>query len=269
MVALCRPHRALARHVAMIWYGEGRVGYMRDRILPSASSHLLINLGPPQYLVEHGPPERRIPFVDVWYSGLHRTPIDTEAPHGNALLGIALRATGGRACLGADPRPLADRVLPLADVLGDSVLGLRERLLNTPDIKSRFGLIERWLASRLNGHGAAHPAVDWALERIETSAGTVAIEELAREIGISRQHLSARFRCEIGLAPKIVARVLRFRSAIGLLTSVERVPWAELAAHCGYYDQSHLVRDFRAFSGYAPGEFLGRARPDGDSIVVR
>lgn len=100
-------------------------------------------------------------------------------------------------------------------------------------------------------------------------AGRLTVEELAQASGIGRKRLSGLFRRQIGLTPKALARVLRFKSAINLLTGVERVPWVELAAHCGYYDQAHLIRDFRAFSGYAPGEFLRHARPDGDSIVVK
>ncbi|HUO81541.1 MAG TPA: helix-turn-helix domain-containing protein [Gammaproteobacteria bacterium] len=268
-VAWCRPHPELAPHVATLWYGEGRVSYLRDRILPSGSSHLLINLGPAQYRIEPGPPERRIPFVDVWYSGLHQTPLDTEAPYGNALLGVALHASGGRPWLHVDAELLADRVLPLADVLGDGVLALRERLLNTPDIAARFGLVERWLAARLDGRHAVHPSVHWGLQRIERSAGALAVEALARETGLSRKHLSTLFRRQIGLTPKALARVHRFKSALGLLAEAERVPWVELAAHCGYYDQSHLIRDFHAFTGYAPGEFLRHARPDAESVVVR
>ena len=87
--------------VASLWFGEGRTAYQRDRILPSGQSQLLINLGPPQYRIEPGPPEVRVPFVDIWYSGLHQGPIDTEAPHGNALLGVAFTARGGFPWLGA------------------------------------------------------------------------------------------------------------------------------------------------------------------------
>ena len=74
---------------------------------------------------------------------------------------------------------------------------------------------------------------------------------------------------QTGLSPKAHARVQRFRAALALLGRSERVPWAELAVGCGYYDQSHLLRDFRAFSGCSPGEFVRHARPDADSIVVR
>lgn len=267
-VAVCQPDPRLAGIVAAMWFGEGSVSYARDRILPSGQSQLLINLGPPQYRIEAGPPERRIPFRDIWYSGLHQGPIDTEAPHGNALLGVAFTACGGYPWLGQDLSGLADRIIALADALGDGVLALRQRLLDTPDIAQRFELVERWLIARLNPRAVVHPAVRWAVDRIAASGGHVSVDALARQTGYTRKHLALLFQRQVGFGPKALARVHRFKSALALLGAVDEVPWATLAAQCGYYDQSHLVRDFRAFSGYAPSEFLRRGRPDGGSVVV-
>lgn len=267
-VALCQPAPDLAGIVAAMWFGEGSVSYARDRILPSGQSQLLINLGPPQYRIEPGPPERRIPFRDIWYSGLHQGPIDTEAPHGNALLGVAFSAHGSYPWLGRDLSGLADRIIALADALGDGVLALRERLLDEADIARRFEIVERWLRARLDPRGVVHPAVRWAVDRIAESGGQVGVDELARQTGYTRKHLAMLFQRQVGFGPKALARVHRFNSALKLLAGADEVPWAELAAHCGYYDQSHLSHDFRAFSGYPPGEFLRRGRPDAGSVVV-
>lgn len=267
-VAACAPHPALRGLVAQLWYGEGRVAYRRDRILPGAGNFLLINLGPPQYRIEPGPPETRVVFDDLWYSGLHQCPIDTEAPHGSALLGVAFHADGGRPWLHADAGLTAERTLPLADLLGDTALALRARLLETADAAARFALVEAWLLARLRPRFAPHAMVRWATRRIADCAGQLAVEDLAREAGVSRKHLGDLFRRDVGLTPKALARVHRFKSALALLSGRAQVPWVALAAHCGYYDQSHLIRDFRAFTGYAPGEFVRHARPDGGSVVV-
>ncbi len=268
-VAWCEPPPRLRGIVAMLWYGEGRTGYQRDRILPSGESFLLVNLGPTQYRIEPGPPERRVAFDDVWYSGLHQGPIDTEAPHGNALLGVAFTARGTFPWLGERMDSLSDRIIALADVLGEGALRLRERLLNTPSVEARFRCLERWLLSRLKPRTIVHPAVRWAVDRIAASGGRLSIEELATQTGFTRKHLGNLFQQQVGLSPKALARVHRFRAAVAMLAGRDRVPWAGLAAHCGYYDQSHLVRDFRAFSGFAPGEFIRHAMADGNSLVVR
>ena len=268
-VDVCEPDERLAGLVSSLWYGEGHVAYQRDRILPSGQSQLLINLGPPQYRIEAGPPERRVPFVDIWYSALHQGPIDTEAPHGNAMLGVAFSARGAYPWLGAQMEGLTDRIIALADALGDGVLALRERLLNLPDSAQRFDCVEHWLRARLHPRGAVHPAVRWAVDRIARSGGQVPVETLARETGYTRKHLGALFLRQVGLSPKALARVHRFRGAMVLLQGAGQVPWAELAAHCGYYDQSHLANEFRAFSGFAPGQLVKQERPDAQSVVLR
>ncbi|MFO1494836.1 MAG: helix-turn-helix domain-containing protein [Lysobacterales bacterium] len=268
MVAVWTPLPALQDLVATMWFGAGSVHYARDRILPSGQSQLLINLGPPQYRIDPGPPARRIPFRDIWYCGLQQGPIDTEAPHGNALLGVAFAAHGSCQWLASDVREYGNRIVPLSDALGDGVLDLRERLLNMESLAARFACVEAWLLARLRPADSVHPAVRWCLRRIASANGQTSVEALARESGYTRKHLNALFQRQVGLGPKALAQVHRFRHAIAKLTRQDQVPWAELASECGYYDQSHLLRDFKAHSGYAPGDLLRRARPDAGSVVV-
>ncbi|HEX6398682.1 MAG TPA: AraC family transcriptional regulator [Steroidobacteraceae bacterium] len=269
-VSVWRTDPRLADIVTSLWFGEGRTAYQRDRILPSGQSQLLINLGPPQYRVEPGPPEVRVPFVDIWYSGLHQGPIDTEAPHGNALLGVAFSARGTFPWLGARMDGLSDRIIALADALGDGALRLRERLLNTPTLESRFQCVERWLIARLEPRTIIHPAVRWAVDQIAASGGRIPIEQLATQTGFTRKHLGNLFRQQVGLTPKALARVHRFQGALQLLHRAHgQVPWAELAEQSGFYDQSHLINEFRRFTGFSPTELARRDRPDSGSIVLR
>jgi AraC-like DNA-binding protein len=260
----------LSEIVASMWYGAGKTAYQRDRILPSGTSQLLINLGPAQYRIEPGPPEVRVPFVDVWYSGLHQGPIDTEAPHGNALLGVAFTSHGTFPWLGERMDGLSDRIIALADALGDGALALRERLLNTEPLEMRFRVVERWLLARLEPRGIVHPAVRWAVDQIAASGGRVAVETLAAQTGFTRKHLGNLFKQQVGLSPKALARIHRFRGALGILDKAGgQVPWTELADACGFYDQSHLINEFRRFTGFSPVELARRDRPDSGSVVLR
>jgi AraC-like DNA-binding protein len=269
-VSVWQPDPRLAETVASMWFGEGKVAYQRDRILPSGQSQLLINLGPPQYRIEPGPPEVRIPFVDVWYSGLHQGPIDTEAPHGNALLGVGFTARGAFPWLGERMDGLSDRIIALADAIGDGALALRERLLNTPSLEARFQVVERWLIARLKPRAIIHPAVRWSVDRIAAAGGKLSIEELAVQTGFTRKHLGNLFQQQVGLSPKALARVHRFRGALDILNRANgEVPWAALAEQCGFYDQSHLINEFRRFTGFSPVELARRDRPDTGSVVLR
>jgi len=98
------------------------------------------------------------------------------------------------------------------------------------------------------------------------NAGSITIGEMAAEIGFSRKHLTAQVREQLGLPPKMVARVLRFNRAIRAAEVGNEAGWAAIAQDCGYFDQPHFIRDFVAFSGMTPSEFHRRRMPDGGLI---
>lgn len=96
----------------------------------------------------------------------------------------------------------------------------------------------------------------------------MSVGDLADELGWSRRHLVARFREQVGLPPKVLARVLRFQRSLRLRGADGRPrPWAEVALACGYYDQAHLNRDFRQFAGCTPTELLAARLPGGAGIA--
>lgn len=99
--------------------------------------------------------------------------------------------------------------------------------------------------------------VEQALIRIDGSHGQIRVETLAESLGVSRQHLASLFRARVGLSAKVFARICRFqRAAEGIKNAPKPdVDWATLALEFGYFDQSHLVHEFREFSGNSPGVF--------------
>jgi AraC-like DNA-binding protein len=93
------------------------------------------------------------------------------------------------------------------------------------------------------------------------------VASLAKELGWSRKHFSVCFRREFGVPPKLFARILRFDHAVRQLRHNQVTSWAELADACGYADQAHLTRDFRAFAGSPPASFMRRKLPDEGGFV--
>jgi transcriptional regulator GlxA family with amidase domain len=79
-------------------------------------------------------------------------------------------------------------------------------------------------------------------------------------MGISGRQLERRFMSEVGLGPKLLCRILRFQQ---VFPAVERADknWARIAADCGYYDQAHLIRDFRQFAGQTPSVLFDHFTP--------
>ena len=104
-VCVWQPDPRLAGIVTSMWYGEGKTAYQRDRILPCRQSQLLINLGPPQYRVERGPPEVRVPFLDIWYSTVTLpAPLHARRTLAHRKIQAARRGASGSALGGGSPR---------------------------------------------------------------------------------------------------------------------------------------------------------------------
>jgi AraC-like DNA-binding protein len=126
-------------------------------------------------------------------------------------------------------------------------------------VTQRLAIVERALLLRLRRHEAdrADRLTRAAVGLIERSGGAVKIEELARALGVSRQHLALQFRERVGLNAKTFAMVSRFRHASAAVRDLRgaSVDWAALAGEWGYYDQSHLIHEFRMFAGETPEAF--------------
>jgi AraC-like DNA-binding protein len=136
-------------------------------------------------------------------------------------------------------------------------------LAEARDWDRRFDLLEGLIAERV---GAAKPPrgeIVQAWRRMQETGGTLDIGALARDVGWSHKHLIAQFRDQLGAPPKLIGRVLRLKRAIKLIGQSNQPRWAALAFDCGYFDQSHLIREFRQLAGCTPEEYLGLQLPFG------
>jgi len=123
----------------------------------------------------------------------------------------------------------------------------------------QVAMIEKVLAAMLHGSKPESRLLGLAAEAI-ARAGRVTVDKLAAGAGISSRQLERRFLSEVGIGPKLLCRILRFQH---VFRAVDRHAgsWAAVAADCGYFDQSHLIRDFQQFAQQTPAVLF--AQPDG------
>jgi AraC-like DNA-binding protein len=247
------PGPPLDGFVENLWSLSDAPSHARERILPSGTLELVINLHEDElriYDAAESQTPRRFPGAIV--SGAYRGPFVIDTEEHASVIGVHFAPGGAAALLGAPPGHLADTHLDLQTLWGEQATQLRERLCEAGTPPKRFRVLEDALVSRLRHPFEQHRAVRVALEQIARPGATVA--EVADRVGLSHRRLIEVFTAEVGMPPKLFGRLQRFQRAMVVLQRPASVDWAELAIRCGYYDQSHLIRDFREFSGFSPAD---------------
>ncbi|MCU1681925.1 MAG: AraC family transcriptional regulator [Amycolatopsis sp.] len=251
------PHPSLAAHVLTYTaHDYPRMELMSWRVAPLGVVTVTIDLEVPIRRLAAPDPQQGQDLPASPVTGLRDRPLTLE--QGGASRGIILAMTplGAYALFGLPLRELANTNIGLGDLLGADAHLLSEQIAETSDWPGRFRVLDNYLAARLlHGPTLARP-VQGAWQLVMASPRRLRISTLAEQIGWTRQHLNVRFREQIGLTPKTVARIARLHHAASLLSQPMPPSWSDVAQRCGYADQPHLNRDFRTLTGCTPTEYL-------------
>jgi AraC-like DNA-binding protein len=182
----------------------------------------------------------------------------TEGVDTPEMIGVYFRAAQVDRFLRVPLSDLTDRAVAVEDVWGSRATGLGAELRELDELR-RIERLESALLARLAAGGRPSSSVDVAqlTDYVVRRRGRETVESLAREAGISRQHLSRLFRERVGIGPKLYCRLARFQAGLEYAGS-GRADWAQVAAELGYADQSHMIAEFRQFSSLTPHALASR-----------
>jgi AraC-like DNA-binding protein len=260
--AVARPHPSLRGYVHEYVGGvEQTPAPICRRELPADIAPVIINFGASFRVFDQDDPSR---WADV--GSFIAGAFDTYALVGSTgsydCVQINFTILGARLFFGRPLRAFVNRVVPLEDAFGRVARDLAMALHDARGWEAKFDLLDRQIRARIEQAVLPPPAVTWVLERLVKTSGAVGIGRLRDEVGCSHRHLVAQFTEQIGLTPKTLARVLRFGRAADRLSRASGGHLADIALDCGYYDQAHFSRDFRAFAGVTPTDLLASRLPD-------
>jgi len=231
------------------------------RGLPSRHMTFIASIGEPIHVVAQTAPSQPPRSYATVLGGLQASTALIEHDGNQEGVAIELTPLGSRTLFGMPASELWDLSLELNEVIGGAGAELWERLQAPGAWDDRFTACDDVLL-RLAGDCCVAPELQHCWEALVDSGGQLSVNQLASEMGYSRQHLRRRFNDEFGLSPKLAARIVRFERARRMLHSrASTSAMADVAAACGYYDQSHLHRDFADLAGCTPREWLGEDLP--------
>jgi AraC-like DNA-binding protein len=249
-----KPPFPLSRFVEYIWRTENSgLPPSRQRVYPNGAMALVIHLRKPtaSYYFDDKTLRVRVPLLAGPYSiSFHMDPSESTE-----VIGILFRPGAGRMFFAVAAHEVQNNDVALHDIYP----GEAERLLNelcfARGEDAQLLVVERYLLRKLKAAIPIHPAVRYAIDQLSIPDALLRVRKIQLETGFSHTHFIQLFREQVGLTPKLFGRVRRFHTLMARVEKGLPMNWAEFAADCGYFDQAHLIHDFREFAGVTPLEF--------------
>lgn len=160
---------------------------------------------------------------------------------------------------------LTNEVVELASFARTLEARLLSEITHLPQLTDKVFVLEKSL-TRLLQDSESDLRVLRIAARIVDSSGKIGIDDLAIESSLSSRQLERRFLAEVGVGPKLLSRILRFQQVFRAVDANEAA-WPIVALDCGYYDQAHLIKDFRQFAQQTPAVLFAEQSPLTESFT--
>ncbi len=225
--------------------------------MPRAESHLVVRFG-----------TSATSGLDAHAFGAQQRAHRKRLRSGQRAVMARIRLGALERVLGVPGSEIAGRIVPLADLWGDAATRqLFGRLGDAGTTVGAAQVLESAIAARL--------AVDERRAQAELVRDAAVrytcamVKGVPADLGVSERHLRRVFRETVGVSPKTFAKLKRFRRAARAAYEAPQLSWASIAATAGYYDQAHLIAEFRAIAGVTPQALLAelRATPETGSLT--
>ena len=250
------PGDALKQYVKCYYMFESDTSAVfDDKAFATGCIEIMFNMGTSRWQTAAGNDFKTTPLVELW--GQVIQPLTFRSLGKNRMLGIRFYPHTASVFLNDNISQFNNQVTNFIDVAGKPVHDLHTRLLNAASLQECIQLIEDFLLKRLT-------LVEKKLDKINLVSSVM--KELKREdffdnigntasrYGITSRYLQKLFLHHTGLTPKLYSKINRFQNSL-LLVAKKDLSLTSIAYECGYFDQSHFIREFRSFTGFTPSNF--------------
>lgn len=259
-----KPSGKLAVYAEHIWLNREYAPLNKqERILPHGAAQIIINLGN-QYFrhFENTDLKTEKLYDSCVITGIHTKNIFMDSYSRRFTMGAILRPGAVTAMTGIPAHEFQNKVVSLPDVTGEPITELRQQLIAADSSEEKFHRFENYLSNLIDQNFNPNPAVLYSAQQLQQMNGKTAISAIRGKTGYSRRRFSELFKTTLGITPKQFAKICRFQHSLQLIQQKSKPKWTELTHQCGYYDQSHFIRDFQEFAGISPGEYQHKQGPE-------
>jgi AraC-like DNA-binding protein len=247
-----RPEGAVARYVEFYWMLQDRspATYIQ-RIVPDGRAGIILNFATPFESCTDGVWKSQ---PECFFVGQITGPLLLRPAGPASMLGIQFCPHGATELLRLPMCELTDSAVALEDLSRRLFLKL-ERVRLQYSLTQAVAALDPILRALAEQPRVDDNPVAYAVRELDRTGGLASIRDVADRVGWSTRQLQRRFKDTVGISPKLFGRMQRFQGVFRAMEDPES-DWVNAAVRCGYYDQAHLIRDCREFSGKTPTALL-------------
>jgi len=188
--------------------------------------------------------------------------IDSTGPTG--AIGIEFKPASAYRFFPFPFKEIKNSVVLAREALDHDFSEIQLRISDDSAVERKLALVQGYLLSILRSSERSDPLVEWAVASILGSRGLVRVSDLCDQSGYSKRYLDRRFANNVGVSPKVLARIIRFLPLFRsyLQRGSARTPGDGIPDQ--YYDRSHFIREFRQFTGRSPRAYLSSVNDFGE-----
>jgi len=232
--------------------GEGAAVH-RFRLFPDGNTGIVFSASSPLTLDGRVLPDAFLygqitEYKDIYCHGLAR------------LFVVVVRPDGFSRLFGGDAGELKDKVVAPGDVFGREGDGLGRAVAGADGVEEMIAIVEAFFRGMVRDRSlVVNPLVAASLQLIHQYSGVIAVGQLAEDLGCHKRQLERQFMNAVGLSPKRFCNIVRAHAFLKHLPEGERL--TGYAYESGYYDQAHLIREFKQITGLTPSQYLKKTVP--------
>jgi AraC-like DNA-binding protein len=218
-------------------------------------------------------PDKKFDFYNdqAWFGGLITKPLAGQIQAHTHVFCMILKPIGVYHLLREDATSMVNEGYSFETLgLHRYFDGLIDSLHGKTDIKVILPMVEKYFIKYFTEKEIPFSVKDMTpvMQYIERQKGVVQVKQLEEKFHISERWLEKQFATQVGLSPKEFARLIRFKSVMVESMTTPSVSWGKMIHDYGYYDQSHLIKDFQNYTGQTPTAFLKQIEPTNAALRV-
>ena len=252
-----KPSALLSPYVKQYWSLDNCLPQGKEhiqRIVPSGLFELIFYSGNKPLSSD----PRKIISDNIVITGQLKSYHDLKITGNLSLFAVYFFPHGLSMFLDLPIKELFNHSVPLNLIFKGKVNQLEEELLSAGSFEQKMTIAENFLISQIykNGKKYNYDRIRYVVDLINRSKGVLEIEDMVSESFLSRKQFERTFSDFVGTTPKQFIKIVRFQNAIYEKSKNSEMSLTEIAHKCGYFDQSHMINDFKTLSGITPKKYF-------------